>query len=165
MQSSAAAPAKPTGLKRLLFKAPVLLYRAGLGWLLGQRFLLLVHRGRKSGRKRYTVLEVARFDPATRESVVTAAYGEASDWYRNIHAQPALEIRTGFDRYRPQQRFLDTEAAYDALTDYDRRHPAAFRLIARSLGLAYGGSEAHRREIAALFRVVAFRPSVPSRAQ
>lgn len=165
MQSSRTPPPRPTGLKRLLFKAPVLLYRAGLGWLLGHRFLLVVHRGRKSGRQRYTVLEVLRFDPATRESVVTAAYGEASDWYRNIRTQPALEVRTGFDRYTPEQKFLDTEEAYAALTDYERRHPTAFRLIVRALGLTYDGSEAQRRELAELFRMVAFRPTLSSGTQ
>ena len=37
---------------------PIYLYRLDLGRLLGHRFLLLVHRGRKSGLLRETVLEV-----------------------------------------------------------------------------------------------------------
>jgi len=35
---------------RLAFRLPIYLYRLDLGWLLGHRFLLLVHRGRESGR-------------------------------------------------------------------------------------------------------------------
>jgi hypothetical protein len=70
---------KPTGAKRLAFRLPIYLYRLNLGWLLGNRFLLLVHRGRKSGLLRETVLEVLLHDPATRESVVLSAGGEKSD--------------------------------------------------------------------------------------
>lgn len=151
-------PARPTGVKLWLMKAPVLLYRLGLGWLLGHRFLLLVQRGRKSGRRRYTVLEVIRYDGARRESIVTAAYGETSDWYRNIRAHPALEIRTGFDRFEPEQRFLDQEEVYRELNDYARRHPAAIRIIARLLALSYDGTERPMREMAGVFRLVAFRP-------
>jgi hypothetical protein len=58
---------------------PIYLYRLDLGRLLGHRFLLLVHRGRKSGLLRETVLEVLLHDPATNESVVLSAWGEKAD--------------------------------------------------------------------------------------
>jgi hypothetical protein len=66
---------KPTGALRLAFRLPIYLYRLDLGWLLGHRLLLLVHRGRESGLLRETVLEVLLHDPATRESVVLSAWG------------------------------------------------------------------------------------------
>jgi hypothetical protein len=37
---------------------------------------------------------------------VLSAWGEKGDWYRNLEATPALEIRTGGERYVPEQRFL-----------------------------------------------------------
>ena len=37
-QSKAAAP--PSGLTRLFYRAPILFYRLGLGFILGERFLL-----------------------------------------------------------------------------------------------------------------------------
>jgi len=46
---------KPTGASRLAFRLPIYLYRLNLGWLLGHRFLMLVHRGRRSGLLRETV--------------------------------------------------------------------------------------------------------------
>jgi hypothetical protein len=64
---------------RLAFRLPIYLYRLNLGWLLGHRFLLLVHRGRRSGLRRETVLEVVRYNPATKESVVLSAWGERAD--------------------------------------------------------------------------------------
>jgi len=88
---------------------PIYLYRLDLGWLLGHRFLLLVHRGRRSGLLHEAVLEVLLPAPATRESVVLSARGEKADWYRNVGATPALEVRTGGQRYVPEQRFLAPE--------------------------------------------------------
>ena len=97
---------KPAGALRLAFRFPIYLYYLNLGWLLGHSFLLLVHRGRKSGLLRETVLEVILYEPATQESVVLSAWGEKADWYRNVVATSALEVRTVGQRYVPEQRFL-----------------------------------------------------------
>ena len=64
---------QPAGALRLAFRLPIYLYRLDLGWMLGHRFLLFVHLGRKSGLLRETVLEVLLHDPAARQSVVSAA--------------------------------------------------------------------------------------------
>ncbi len=50
----------PKGIKRLFFRFPIVLYKIGLGPLLGERFLKLTHTGRKSGLERETVLEVVK---------------------------------------------------------------------------------------------------------
>ena len=149
---------RPTGASRLAFRLPIYLYRTGLGRLLGHRFLLLVHRGRKSGLIRETVLEVFVHDPDTGESVVLSAWGEESDWYRNVAATPALEVRTGDQRYVPGQRFLDPEENHAVISDYGRRHPLAFRAFARVFGYPLLGTEAARRGVARSLRLVAFRP-------
>jgi len=116
---------KPTGASRLAFRLPIYLYRLDLGWLLGHRFLLLVHRGRESGLLRETVLEVILYDPATRESVVLSAWGEKADWYRNIEAVPALEVRTGGQRYVPEQRFLAPEVNHAVISYYGQPPPVS----------------------------------------
>jgi deazaflavin-dependent oxidoreductase (nitroreductase family) len=149
---------KPTGASRLAFRLPIYLYRLDLGRLLGHRFLLLVHRGRKSGLLRETVLEVLLHDPSAMESMVLSAWGEKSDWYRNVRAAPALEVRTGGQRYVPEQRFLAPEETHAVISDYGRRHPLAFRVFARIFGYPLGGTEAARREVASSLRLVAFRP-------
>ena len=149
---------RPSGTLRLVFRLPIYLYRLNLGWLLGHRGLLLIHQGRKSGLLRETVLEVIRYDPATKESVVLSGWGEKADWYRNIKATPALEVRTGGERYVPEQRFLAPEENHAVLADYRRRHPLAFRIFARVFGYPLGGTEAIRREFASSLRLVAFCP-------
>jgi deazaflavin-dependent oxidoreductase (nitroreductase family) len=149
---------KPARVLRLAFRLPVYLYRLNLGWLLGHRFLLLVHRGRRSGLLHETVLEVLLHDPATSESVVLSAWAEKADWYRNIEANPGLEVRSGGQRYVPEQRFLAEEENHAVISDYGRRHPLAFRVFARVFGYPLEGTEAARREVARSLRLVAFRP-------
>ncbi len=149
---------RPAGALRHAFRLPIYLYRLNLGWILGHRALLLVHQGRRSGLLRETVLEVVHYVPHTRESVVLSGWGEEADWYRNIEATPALEVRTGGQRYVPQQRFLDPEENHTVLAEYGRRHPLAFRVFARALGYPLGETEAVRRGFASSLHLVAFRP-------
>ena len=52
----------PHGLLRFGLRLPIWLYRLHLGWLFGNRFLLLTHIGRKSGLPRQTVIEVVKHD-------------------------------------------------------------------------------------------------------
>lgn len=143
---------KPTGALRLAFRLPMYLYDLGLGWLLGHRFLLLTHRGRKTGRMRRTVLEVIRYDPSIRESIVASGWGERADWYRNLRANPALEVQTGRERYVPTQRFLSQEEVRNELAGYERSHPWAARILAPLLGFrSYD-------EATSSLRMVALRP-------
>lgn len=147
---------RPGRLLRFLFRSPVYLYRLNVGWLLGHRFLLLTHSGRKSRRVRQTVLEVVRYDPESKESVVVSACGEGADWYRNIKAAPALEIRTSRLCYRPAHRILPPEEAYAAISYYEQRHPRTSRILGRLLALQLDGTEAGRRGFAEFLPFVAF---------
>ena len=92
--------ARPPAFMLPILKLPLLLYRTGLGWLLGYRFMLLTHVGRRSGKVYQTVLAVLSFDPKTRELKAISAWS-ASDWYKNIQTLPALQVDTGFTRYVP----------------------------------------------------------------
>ncbi len=146
---------------QLFFSAPRGLYRVGLGWVLGHRFLSVGHRGRKSGKLRETVLEVAGYDPATRESVVASAYGTAADWYRNITVEPAQRVRTGRMDYVPEQRFLTAAEAREAAIEFCRRHKLEARLAPRALtaiGAVQEGAFTDPVELLASLPMVAFRP-------
>jgi len=156
--------ARPAGILRIMLRCPVFLYRARLGWLVGHRLVLLTHRGRKTGRIRRTVVEVVRYDRATRACVVASAWGLQSDWYRNIKKTPALLVEIGHDRYVPAQRFLTREDAVAELRDYERRHPRAARAIGRYLGVAFDGTEASLDALAAALPMVSFWPIATSTA-
>jgi deazaflavin-dependent oxidoreductase (nitroreductase family) len=80
---------------RYLNRFMVVMYRLGLArWLqpwppVTGRILVLVHQGRKSGLVRRTPLNYAVVDG---EPYVTAGFGAVSDWYRNIRANPEVEV-------------------------------------------------------------------------
>jgi deazaflavin-dependent oxidoreductase (nitroreductase family) len=73
----------------------LLLWRLGFGrWLngwpsVGGRLMVLTTIGRKSGTPRRTPLNYALVDGAI---YCTAGFGSISDWYRNIRANPAVEL-------------------------------------------------------------------------
>src|SRR5215469_7567003 len=76
---------------RWLVRAPIRLYRARLGFVLGSRFLMLEHVGRSSGLRRYVVLEIiGRPSPGT--FVVASGFGTRAQWFRNVRANPAVRI-------------------------------------------------------------------------
>jgi deazaflavin-dependent oxidoreductase (nitroreductase family) len=149
---------RPARTLRLALRLPIHLYHLHLGWLLGHRFILLTHKGRKTGQARQTVLEVILYEPTARESVVVSARGARADWYRNLLGSPTIEIRTGRERYTPVHRFLTPEETYTALVAYERRHPWAARVFAKVFDYPLGGSEAARRTFVEPMRLVAFRP-------
>jgi deazaflavin-dependent oxidoreductase (nitroreductase family) len=147
---------------RAVFRAPIRLYDAGFGWLLGERFLCLTHTGRKSGRRYCTVLEVIGTDPMAGEYMVIAGFGSSSDWYRNIQANPASGVVVGRHRFSPQHRVLDEPEAAAVVADYERRNrwvmPVVRRVLSKLLGWHYDGSEDARRRLVRQLPVVALRP-------
>ncbi|GAB3562319.1 nitroreductase family deazaflavin-dependent oxidoreductase [Amycolatopsis endophytica] len=147
----------PSGLLRAMFRAPVPLYRLGFGPLFGHRLVYLAHRGRKSGRRREVILEVVRFDARLPEVVVVSGWGERADWYRNIQAAPALEVRISARRWaEPRQRVLEQDETVKLLQDYRDRHPRAWRRLAPLLG--FPPDPAGAREALSRIRAVAFTP-------
>jgi deazaflavin-dependent oxidoreductase (nitroreductase family) len=111
---------------RWLVRAPVWLYRVRLGILLGPRFLMLEHTGRKSGTRRYVVLEVVEHR-SPRTYLVVSGFGDRAQWFRNIRANPQVRVCTLSRRPAPATaRIFPQEEASAALTAYSARHPRAW---------------------------------------
>ncbi len=147
---------RPTGVFRALLRAPVWLYRARLGFLLGHRFLLITHVGRVSGQRHQTVVEVVRRLDDTGEWVVCSGTGPRADWYRNLQATPAVEIQVGNRAWPPRQRFLDAQEAAATFHAYERAHPGTARRLLATMGNAYDGTDAGRVAMMADMPMVAF---------
>ncbi len=79
------------GWRRLMFKAPLVLWRLGLGPLVGRVFVLITHTGRKSGLPRRTMAEVHLVNG---RKYAPCAFGERAQWYQNIQADPHVTIQT-----------------------------------------------------------------------
>ncbi|MCB8992151.1 MAG: nitroreductase family deazaflavin-dependent oxidoreductase [Ardenticatenaceae bacterium] len=157
IRQKAAAP--PTGLGKLAFRAPIYLFRAGLGSLLGQRFLLLNHIGRKSGQPRQAVLEVVHYEPDTDTYFVASGYGRQSQWFRNIKANPEVTIQVGRRKLAVTADILGPEASGEMMVQYAQRYPNAAKNLSRLIGYQVDGSAADYQQIAAEhIPFVAMRP-------
>ncbi|MGH9307402.1 MAG: nitroreductase family deazaflavin-dependent oxidoreductase [Acidimicrobiales bacterium] len=158
-------PNRPGPLVRRLLRAPTALYHHDLGWLLGRRFMMLTHVGRRSGKQYHTVLEVIAFDESLREVVVVAGLGPSTDWYRNIQASPPIQVRIGRDRFQPVVRHLDEDEAIGMLADYERRNrwaaPVVRRVLTWLVGWPYDASDGARRRLVKQLPLVAFTPAPP----
>ncbi|GGS27414.1 nitroreductase family deazaflavin-dependent oxidoreductase [Streptomyces griseoviridis] len=141
------------GRWRLGGRLSVLLFRAGLGHLLGRRRLLLHHTGRVSGRHRQAVLDVVACDPTGPSWTVAAGRGTRADWYRNLRRRPKTVVQSGNRHHAVTARFLTAEAGARMMVEYARRRPATARRLCDRLGLRVDGSEGAYR---AAGRAIAF---------
>lgn len=118
---------------RALVRAPIWLYRLRIGFVLGQRMLLLEHRGRRSGLARHTVLEVID-RPRPGSYVVAAGFGHRAQWCRNVLADPRVRISVGFRRAVPARVVpLSSTAVEATLTRYAEQHPKAWSVLGPTL--------------------------------
>jgi len=154
MSSTATPPARSTAIgrggawllgNRALMRAPIWLYRARLGFLFGSRTLMLEHVGRKSGAKRYVVLEVVGH-PAPGTYLVASGFGERSQWFRNLMANPRARVSVAGHRPRAATaRRLPAGEADAALADYVSRHPRAWakfkNVLENTLGTAISAND------------------------
>jgi len=147
---------------RGLFRAPIYLYRWRCGRLLGRRFLLLVHIGRRTGLCRETVLEVIEYRDNGPEVVVMSAFGPKAGWLRNIQATPGAEVVIGSRRFTAAHRILGADEAVRVIAGYEQRNrlvaPIIRAVLSRLLGWRYVGSDLDRRWLVAHLPLVAFRP-------
>ncbi len=135
------AVAPPKGLSRIMFRLPIGLYRLHLGWMLGGRFLLVNHIGRKSGLPRQVVIEVVRHDKESQTIIVASGFGKKSQWYRNLQKNPDVTIQLGTKKYTARAEFLSAGQGTIEMADYARRHPFAARELAKLMGYRMDGTD------------------------
>src|SRR5512146_2966370 len=129
--SKSVMEAPPSKVLRSVLRLPIRLYRMHLGWLLGNRFLLLQHTGRNSGRVRETVIEVVKHDPTSDTYYVVSGWGAKSNWYLNIQKNPFVTIQVGGRRISAHAVNISVDEAADILKGYSERYPLAFRELTR----------------------------------
>ncbi|MEJ2305040.1 MAG: nitroreductase family deazaflavin-dependent oxidoreductase [Anaerolineales bacterium] len=149
----------PTGLARLALRGPIWIYRFGLGKLLGNRFLELTHIGRKSGLARHTVLEVVRYEPSSGTYYIAVGFGEHSDWYKNILANPHVEVQSGSGHFKAIAVQLSPEEAGEELVKYSHQHRIAFRELLQFMGYRVDGTDADTRALGQYMHMFALKPA------
>jgi deazaflavin-dependent oxidoreductase (nitroreductase family) len=121
-------------IPRWLARAPIPLFRAGLGAAFAGVLVMVEHRGRTSGLRRYVVLETVVAEPGA--VVVPSGYGARSQWFRNVQADPRVRIWRGSSAgVRAVAHVLPGAEAHQLLERYRREHPVRGRIVARALGL------------------------------
>lgn len=142
-------------------RAMVGLWRLGLGrwvnvWPRGSgRILVLGHTGRRSGIRRWTPLTYAEVDG---EVYCTAGFGAGCDWYRNVTADPRVEL------WLPGRRTM--ARVQDVSEDPRRLELVRQVLLASGFAAPAAGIDPHRLDDAELaaatdhYRVLRLRPIV-----
>jgi deazaflavin-dependent oxidoreductase (nitroreductase family) len=133
------------------------LYGAGLAPFLGRLILLLTTTGRKSGLTRVTPLQYEEIDGAY---YVGSARGTKADWFRNILADPCVEVRIKFHRFEGlAEPITDPFRIADFLELRLKRHPRMVGAILRSEGLPASPTRAELEAYAAHLAMVIIHPN------
>jgi deazaflavin-dependent oxidoreductase (nitroreductase family) len=117
---------------------PGVLDRKGTRWLIQvlsppPTVIVLVHRGRKSGRLYKTPLSILAEDPERGEVFVSPMWGRDSDWYRNVIAGGLVEIHVRGEKRQVEWRELDEAERRAAGEAFRDAHPIYSRMILRML--------------------------------
>ena len=149
----------PAGLSRLLYRVPIHLYTAGLGWMFGDRLMLLHHIGRVSGKQRQAILEVAEHDLTDDGFVVASGWGPTAAWYQNVVHAPDVTIQVGRRTLPVRAVTLNDDEGADIFARYAVRHRRLAKyLLPRLMGFSVDGSEADFREAGRHMPFVRFVP-------
>ena len=131
-------------------------YAVGLGPVVGRLILLLTTTGRKSGLPRVTPLQYEEIDGAF---YVASAQGARADWFRNILADPHVQVHVKSCRIRGiAEPITDPSKIADFIELRLRRHPKMIGGILQSEGLPASPSRAQLEEYAAKLAMVIILP-------
>ncbi len=116
----------PKGLMKFLFKTPILLYRLGMGVLVGRLFMVLTTTGRKSGKPRRTAIEFHEFEG---KPTVMSGWGERTDWYRNLQADPRATVQTWHGAQSVWARRIESEEELRRAFDWAQSNPTMRKMM------------------------------------
>ena len=137
-------------------KAPRIWYALGLGPVVGRLILLLITTGRKTGRPRVTPLQYEEHNGVI---YVASARGEQADWFRNLRANPRVEVRVKARRFPGlAEPITDPARIADFLELRLARHPRMMGAMLRGEGLPARPTRAQLEQFAAAIAVVAIQP-------
>jgi deazaflavin-dependent oxidoreductase (nitroreductase family) len=123
-------------------RMPRVLDRKGTRWMLQALspapVIVLVHRGRRSGRIYKTPVETIVDDPERGVLVVAPMWGKDSDWYRNVVAGGLIEVHLRGEARQVKWRELDETERRAAIDAYREAHPIYSRIILRMLARVNG---------------------------
>lgn len=146
----------PWRLMRLSHWNVRLLYAIGLGPLIGKVVLLLITIGRKTGKRRITALQYEEIDGVY---YLGSARGVKADWFRNIVANPRVEVRVKNCYFAGHaEPVTDPTGIVNFLETRLQRHPRMVGAMMKMHHLPNRPTRAQLEQLAAQLAVIAIRP-------
>jgi deazaflavin-dependent oxidoreductase (nitroreductase family) len=148
----------PRFVWRLMKLPPRIVYALGLGPVFGRVVLLLTTTGRKSGLAHVTPLQYEEEDGVI---YVGAARGQKADWFRNLVADPHVEVRVRARRFHGlAEPITDPARIADFLELRLRNHPRMVGAMLRADGVPAQPDRAQLEQYAARIVLVAIRAAI-----
>jgi deazaflavin-dependent oxidoreductase (nitroreductase family) len=138
-----------------LIRVPQLLYALGLGPLIGGFVLLLTTKGRKSGKRRVVPLQ---YEEDQGVFYIGSARGTDADWFRNILANPEVELQIGSRHYRGLAHPITDAASIADFLELRLKHrPRMMKAMLRLEGLTGKPSRAELEALGERTAAIAIR--------
>lgn len=131
---------RPTPLQKYFFKIPLFMHKLGFGgWerLIGAQWMLIATTGRKTGKRRETLVDMMDYNPTTDTYYIEAAYGSHADWFKNIQANPLFNAQVGRRKFIAQAEILNEGDTGEILVQFFRRKPAYTRSVMAMVGMKF----------------------------
>jgi len=145
---------------KFFFKAPLFMHKVGLGgWekIIGAEWMLISTTGRKTGKRRDSMVDVMDYDASTDTYYIEAAYGSRADWFKNIKANPIFDAQVGRRKFKAQAQELDAAGTGEMLVRFFRRKPAYTRSVMAMVGMKFK-DENELREMGKNLTLLAVKP-------
>jgi deazaflavin-dependent oxidoreductase (nitroreductase family) len=97
------------------------------------KVIILVNRGRKSGRFYRTPVSILAENPEREEIFVSPMWSRSTDWYRNVVAGGLVEIHVRGEKRQVEWRELDEAEGRTVAEAFRDAHPFYSRIIVRRL--------------------------------
>ena len=117
------------------------------GWerLFGLEWMMLITTGRKSGKKRYSMVDVLLYDQGSDTYYIEVGFGKGSDWYQNLQANPLFEAQVRRRRFKATAEELSSDRAGDMMVRFVRRRPLYSKSVMKMVGISFRTEEELRR--------------------
>lgn len=139
---------RPNSLLKFFFKIPLFVHKLGFGgWerLIGAQWMLITAIGRKSGKRRQSMVDVLLHDGQSDTYYILSAYGSHADWVRNIQTNPRFEAQVGRRKFSARASTLSGEKAGEMLVQFYRLKPAYTRAVMNAAGMKFKDEDDLRR--------------------
>ncbi len=133
------------------------LYAIGMGPVVGRIILLITTVGRKTGRKHVTPVQYELIDG---KYYIGSARGMKSDWYRNLQANPNVEVQVKSLHFSGcAETITDPKRISDFLDHRLHTHPIMVGMMMKMHGLPMQPSTQQLEELAGTLALVVIQPN------